>query len=93
MLLKLILVKGHNIQVTTDALHEINTISCSFFSAYCEKLQDFKLTVKSSMDKEMYEDGEVIEYVCNAPGASEGRATCVNSTWTKTVECPGRMKC
>ncbi|XP_037553857.1 complement factor H like 3 [Nematolebias whitei] len=68
-----------------DGNWETENITCI---PYCEKLHDFKLTVNSSMDKEMYEDGEVIEYVCNAPGTIEGSATCVNSKWTKTVECP-----
>lgn len=66
---------------------------CRAFPAYCNSLQDEKLTVKLSMVKERYRNGEVVEYVCNAPDANdEGSATCVDGEWNKTGECQGK-KC
>ncbi|XP_061594971.1 complement factor H-like [Cololabis saira] len=55
----------------------------------CERLQDEKLTVNVSMDKDSYKNGEVIEYVCKAHDAGDkNTATCVDGQWTTTVECP-----
>ncbi|KAM4740133.1 complement factor H [Anableps anableps] len=80
-------------------LEEENTITCSAGKwetknikcvPECEKLSDSRLTVKVAMVKERYLEGDVIEYVCTAPGTNtEGNATCENGMWTKTEECPG----
>ncbi|KAM4575547.1 complement factor H-like [Fundulus diaphanus] len=56
----------------------------------CEKLSDSRLTVETAMEKEEYREGEVIQYVCTAPGVmAGGTATCENGKWKKTEECPG----
>ncbi|KAM6921959.1 complement factor H-like [Xenentodon cancila] len=66
---------------------EQTNISCN---AQCNRLEDEKLTVKSSMDKDSYKNGEVIEYECiESDGVDEGTATCVDGKWNKTVECQG----
>ncbi|MED6272750.1 hypothetical protein CHARACLAT_033653 [Characodon lateralis] len=58
-------------------------------SAFCERLSDSRLTV-ADMHKERYMEGDVIAYVCTAPGANaEGIATCRNGKWIKTEKCPG----
>ncbi|XP_047230338.1 complement factor H-like isoform X2 [Girardinichthys multiradiatus] len=58
-------------------------------SAFCERLSDSRLTVTDT-DKETYMEGDVIAYVCTAPGANaEGNATCKNGKWIKTEKCPG----
>ncbi|XP_061594581.1 complement factor H-like [Cololabis saira] len=71
-----------------DGEWEKTNIICN---AQCERLQDEKLRVENlPMDKELYKNGEVIEYVCNAHDAGDrNTATCVDGQWTKTVECPG----
>ncbi|KAK5606102.1 hypothetical protein CRENBAI_000543 [Crenichthys baileyi] len=66
---------------------EMKNIKCIPF---CERLSDSRLTVAPDMDKERYMEGDVITYVCTAPGANaEGNATCENGKWTKTAKCPG----
>ncbi|KAM4574500.1 complement factor H-related protein 2-like [Fundulus diaphanus] len=56
----------------------------------CENLSDSRLTVETAMEKEQYREGEVIQYVCTAPGVmAGGTATCENGKWKKTEECPG----
>ncbi|XP_041861270.1 complement factor H-like isoform X3 [Melanotaenia boesemani] len=65
------------------------TVECQ---EYCEKLQDDKITLKSTQTKERFADGDTLDYRCKA-GTKEGTATCTNGRWFKTVECQGLVGC
>ncbi|XP_061594582.1 complement factor H-like [Cololabis saira] len=81
-------------QQCVDGVMELPTCKDQYYVGQCERLQDEKLTVNLSMDKDSYKNGEVIEYVCNAHDAGDkNTATCVDGKWNTTVECPGPSGC
>ncbi|XP_054914133.1 sushi, von Willebrand factor type A, EGF and pentraxin domain-containing protein 1-like isoform X2 [Poeciliopsis prolifica] len=70
-----------------DGKWERSNITCA---SLCEKLSDTRLKVRADMIKEIYMEGEVVQYECTTPGANkEGNATCQSGKWTISEKCPG----